>query len=96
MRSFIKILFHILVLTSCESLSRVWAAQIKTLMDFSCCVAGQFSDVGATSCTGCYPGFECPDKTKDGMKQCAPGSYSNGNKKTCMECAATYECPYIE
>ena len=59
--------------------------------------SGTFSDVDATDCTACPPGFACPN-TSDSTQQiaCTPGTYAIGSKTLCEICPPAKHCPSRE
>lgn len=56
------------------------------------CAAGYFSDVGATYCVQCPPGYKCEESTGRHNAMCQPGSYYTGDG-TCKECPVGKFCP---
>lgn len=47
---------------------------------------------GATSCTECPAGQECPSTNTPGTS-CSSGYYSLGGQSSCTACPAGYKCP---
>ena len=59
--------------------------------------SGTFSDVAATACTICPPGFACPNTSDSTARYtCTPGTYSVGGKTQCTPCPAAKFCPHNE
>ena len=56
-------------------------------------IVGYYSNPGATECTQCPAGSQCPDNT-DGSKntQCAAGWYSLAGDMACTPCLAGHYC----
>ena len=56
------------------------------------CPPGYISGAGASECTPCPAGHECPT-TDQPANPCADGQYATGGAISCMNCPAGYACP---
>lgn len=56
------------------------------------CLPGQYSLGGATMCTSCPAGYQCPSTSRALMQRCSLGTYSTGAQEVCTQCPPGYGC----
>uniref|UniRef100_A0A0G4HKZ7 Tyrosine-protein kinase ephrin type A/B receptor-like domain-containing protein n=1 Tax=Chromera velia CCMP2878 TaxID=1169474 RepID=A0A0G4HKZ7_9ALVE len=55
------------------------------------CSPGYYALGGATACTQCPAGYNCPNAYR-GPEPCGPGTYSSAGAVKCTKCNAAYPC----
>jgi len=60
------------------------------------CSAGEYSSPGASHCTKCPPGFQCPSTSGVLIEPCPLGSFSPGGLATCELCPPNHSCNRTE